>query len=256
MPRYALAVEYDGTDFLGWQIQPHGITLQQTLQEAVSFVVNENIEVVASGRTDTGVHASGQVIHFDCAVERTARSLMLGITSRLPDSMAVRWAGKIEDDFHARFCAVRRYYRYQILNRAIRPGLHSRTHAWERLPLDELAMHSAAQQLLGEHDFTSFRTVHCQARTPTRVLHQLDVQRHGDVVTFDVCANAFLHHMVRNLVGTLTCIGRGEQPVAWAHEILMARNRAIAGPTAPAGGLIFLGPKYPNRFSLPAEFTQ
>jgi tRNA pseudouridine38-40 synthase len=260
VPRYALAIEYDGTDFCGWQSQSHlshtqGFrTVQQSLEAALSQVANQPIAVVCSGRTDAGVHASGQIVHFDSPVERTPRAWMLGSNAHLPKTLAAFWCGEVHPDFHARYSALAREYCYTLINRQARPGLHARTLAWERMPLNADAMHRAAQSLLGEQDFTSFRTVACQAKRPWRRLDRLDVQREGDIIRFRVQANAFLHHMVRNLVGSLLVVGRGEQPVEWIQQVLQARDRTLAGPTAPAGGLVFVGAKYPHSAGLPDAF--
>lgn len=251
--RIALGIEYDGTDFLGWQRLGHGNTVQAEVERALSFVADEGIEVVCAGRTDSGVHAVCQVVHFDTAAQRSPRAWTLGANSRLPDSIAVRWAQPVAADFHARFSARARRYRYVILNRAIRPALHARYVAWERVRLDAAAMHAAAQALCGEHDFSAFRAVSCQARTSMRCIHEIAVTRDGDRVTISVQANAFLHHMVRNIVGSLLPVGRGEQPVDWIAALLAGRNRGVAGPTALAHGLTFVGPLYPAACGLPAE---
>jgi tRNA pseudouridine38-40 synthase len=254
VPRYALAVEYDGTEYCGWQSQDRGVTLQQTLQKALSVVADAPISVVCSGRTDAGVHASGQIIHFDTANERPPRSWMLGANSNLPKTMSVFWVAQVADDFHARYSALAREYRYSLLNRQARPGFNGRFLAWERFPLDLAAMRQAADSFIGEQDFTSFRTVACQAKRPWRRLDRLDIVQDGSVLHFCVQANAFLHHMVRNLVGSLLVVGRGEQTPQWMLDVLHAKDRNLAGPTAPPGGLVFVGPKYPAALGLPAAF--
>jgi tRNA pseudouridine38-40 synthase len=251
--RIALGIEYDGTDFLGWQRLSHGNAVQSALERALSFVADESIEVVCAGRTDSGVHARCQVVHFDTSVERSERGWTLGTNSRLPASVAVRWATPVSADFHARYGARARRYRYRILNRAVRPALEARYVAWERRPLDAVQMHAAAQALVGEHDFSAFRTVACQARSPMRRVHHIEVARDGEHVSIDIQANAFLHHMVRNIVGSLLPVGFGEQASAWVAHLLQGRDRAAAGPTAPAQGLTFLGPLYPVDCGLPAE---
>jgi tRNA pseudouridine38-40 synthase len=255
MPRIALQIEYDGTDFLGWQTQQQEPTLQSTLERAVSFVADQTVEVVCSGRTDAGVHALGQVVHFDCSSERDMRSWMLGINSRLPKTACVVWAGQVSDDFHARYSARLRRYRYELRNRPVRSALDARFRVWERIELDVAAMHAAAQDLLGEQDFTSFRTVACQAKSPRRYMHEVLVQRSGDVVSVELQANAFLHHMCRNIVGSLLLIGRGLRPPVWLGAVLAARDRKSAGPTAPGHGLVFLGPRYPREFGLPEHLS-
>lgn len=254
--RIALGVEYDGTDFLGWQRLSHGNTVQGALEAALSFVADGPIEVTCAGRTDAGVHARCQVVHFDTDVQRTPRAWALGTTSRLPDSVCVRWAQVAGEDFHARFGARARRYRYRILNRPIRAALEARYVTWERQPLDADAMHRAAQALLGENDFSAFRTVACQARHPNRNVQDIRVQRVGDEVQLEIQANAFLHHMVRNIVGSLLPVGRGEKPVEWLAQLLAGRDRSVAGPTAPSQGLTFLHPVYPKECGLPAEVSE
>jgi tRNA pseudouridine38-40 synthase len=251
--RIALGIEYDGTDFFGWQSQTNGPSLQAEVEKALSFVANHPVEVVCAGRTDAGVHGECQVVHFDSEAVREPRSWLLGANSRLPQSIAVRWVRPVADDFHARFSARARRYRYTLINRATRPALDRRFCAWERLPLDVGAMQAASRCLLGEQDFTSFRTVACQAKSPVRTLHALQLQREGERVVMEIQANAFLHHMVRNIMGSLLCVGRGEQTVHWIADLLAARDRTLAGATAEAQGLVFVGPRYPREYGLPEE---
>ncbi len=253
--RYALGIEYDGTGFHGWQRLSDAIGVQQVVEEALSFVADAPISVQCSGRTDAGVHARCQVVHFDSPVERSDRAWLLGTTTRLPDGVCVLWAQRVAEDFHARYSARARRYRYRILNRPVRPAMDRHFATWERQPLDADAMHRAAQALLGEHDFSAFRTVHCQAKHPVRTLQHVAVARDGADVIVEVQANAFLHHMVRNIVGSLLPVGRGERPEAWVGELLAGRDRTVAGPTAPAAGLSFLGARYPAEWGLPAEVT-
>ena len=255
--RYALGVEYDGSDFKGWQqLGESGCaSVQATLQDALSSVANAPVSVVCAGRTDAGVHGECQVVHFDSDVARDPRGWMLGTTTRLPPSVAVRWCVPVADDFHARFSARARRYRYRLLNRQVRPALYRQTLSWERRPLDTDAMHEAAQALIGENDFSAFRSVQCQALHARRELQSISVRRHGEVVEIQVQANAFLHHMVRNIVGSLIPVGAGEQPVSWISELLAGRDRNVAGPTAPPQGLVFVGPLYPDNWNLPAEVT-
>jgi len=261
--RYALGVEYDGGEFSGWQrlVRPGEpdlrgeATVQSTLEDALSFVAGGRVDVTCAGRTDAGVHASCQVVHFDSSARRDLRGWVLGTTSRLPPSVCVRWCVPVAADFHARFSARARRYRYRILNRSVRPALQRQYLTWERRPLDADAMHRAAQALLGENDFSAFRTVHCQAPHARRDLQYIGVRRDGEVVEMEVQANAFLHHMVRNIVGSLLMVGRGEQPEAWIGELLAGRDRTVAGPTAPSSGLVFVGPRYPADCQLPAEVT-
>lgn len=258
--RYALGVEYDGTGFHGWQrLAAHGIpgdpTVQAALEGALSAVAAESIQVICAGRTDSGVHAQCQVVHFDSDARRDPRGWTLGTTSNLPPAVCVRWCVPVAPEFHARFSARARRYRYRLLNRAVRPALGRQWLSWERLPLDAGAMHRAAQSLLGEHDFNAFRTVHCQAPNARRDLQAISVRREGEEVVVEVQANAFLHHMVRNIVGSLLVVGRGERPEGWLAELLQGRDRTPAGPTAPSTGLVFLGPLYPAHWGLPGEVT-
>jgi tRNA pseudouridine38-40 synthase len=225
------------------------------VEEALGFVAGRPTEVVCAGRTDAGVHASAQVVHFDGPAQRDPRGWVLGTTSRLPPAICARWCVPVSDDFHARFSARARRYRYSILNRAVRPALRRQYLSWERRPLDADAMHRAAQALLGENDFSAFRTVHCQAPHARRDLQFISVTWEGDIVHVEVQANAFLHHMVRNIVGSLLPVGRGEQPEAWIGQLLAGRDRTVAGPTAPSAGLVFLGPRYPAEWGLPGEVT-
>ena len=258
--RYVIGVEYDGTGFQGWQRLGAAnvdspATLQAALERALGAVADQRIETICAGRTDAGVHARCQVVHFDSPVQREPRAWVLGVTTALPASMCLRWCVVGADDFHARFSARARRYRYRILNRAMRPALDRHQLTWERRPLDAPAMHHAAQSLLGEHDFGAFRTVHCQAPHARRDLQAISVKREGDEVRIEVRANAFLHHMVRNIVGSLLLVGRGVQPPDWIGEVLRTRDRRLAGPTAPAQGLCFLGPLYPPECGLPGEVT-
>jgi tRNA pseudouridine38-40 synthase len=253
--RVALGIEYDGTDFFGWQRLAHGPSVQTEVEAALSFVADHPVEVTCAGRTDAGVHARCQVVHFDTHAERDPRAWVLGATTRLPRAVAVLWARAMPDDFHARFSARARRYRYAILNRAIRPALDARFLAWERVSLDADAMHAAAQALVGEQDFSSFRAVSCQARHARRNVTHIEVRRESGQVIVAIEANAFLHHMVRNIVGSLLEVGRGERPAEWIAELLAARDRNVAGVTAMPQGLTFLGPRYPAEWHLPPEVT-
>lgn len=253
--RVALGIEYDGTDFLGWQRLAHGPSVQAAVEAALSFVADQPVEVTCAGRTDSGVHARCQVAHFDTSAERDERAWALGATTRLPRAVAVLWACKVSDDFSARFSARARRYRYVILNRAIRPALDARFLAWERTPLDADAMHAAAQALLGEQDFSAFRAVSCQAAHARRNVTAVSVRRNGERVAIEIEANAFLHHMVRNIAGSLLEIGRGERPREWIAELLAARDRNLAGATAMPQGLTFIGPRYPAQWQLPPDVT-
>ena len=259
--RFALGVEYDGSGFSGWQrLSAAGLrapdgSLQTALEIALSKVADTRIDTICAGRTDAGVHGQCQVVHFDTDAVRDARGWVLGTTANLPPTMAVRWCVPVANEFNARFSARARRYRYRILNRSIRPGLQRQYLGWERMPLDADAMHEAAQVLRGERDFSAFRSVQCQATHARRNLHEVSVRRDDDEVVVEVQANAFLHHMVRNIVGSLLLVGRGERPREWIGELLAGRDRTVAGPTAPAAGLLFLGPRYPSDCGLPAEVT-
>jgi tRNA pseudouridine38-40 synthase len=253
MPRLALIVEYDGTRFVGWQSQRSGRSVQTILAAAVSAVADRPIDVCAAGRTDAGVHALGQVVHFDCDVARTARQWLLGINSNLPDDVAVHWVGEVEPDFDARRSAVERRYRYSIHSSRTRPAIRRRVVWWIREVLDAGAMTAAAVRWLGERDFTSFRAANCQSTTPMRCLTGFRIQRRGSLLEIEFTANAFLYHMVRNLVGALVEIGRGRHDPRWAAALLEARDRRLAPPTAPASGLCLVGVRYPDRYAIPAS---
>jgi tRNA pseudouridine38-40 synthase len=253
--RIALGIEYDGTDFFGWQRLSQGRSVQGDVETALSFVADHPVQVTCAGRTDAGVHALCQVVHFDSAAQRNERAWVHGANSRLAADVAVRWAQPVADEFHARFEARARRYRYLIQNRPIRAALNARFVTWERVPLDVDVMWSAAQALLGEHDFTSFRTLACQAKSPVRTIRSIAVTRVEDEVSIEIEANAFLHHMVRNIVGSLLPIGRGERAPQWLAEVLRAADRSSAGPTAPATGLTFVAPRYPSEWKLPAQLT-
>jgi tRNA pseudouridine38-40 synthase len=255
MPRIALGLEYDGTDFIGWQSQPSGRSVQDTLAGAVSFVADETVTVHGSGRTDTGVHALQQVAHFDASALRTPRQWLLGINSQLPPDVAVRWVHAVAHDFDARRSALRRRYRYTILQQVARPALLRTRAWWLREPLDCAAMTAAAVGWLGEHDFSAFRAASCQAKSPMRRLIAVEIgerRRAGStVVTLEFTANAFLHHMVRNFVGTLAAVGSGELAAEEAAAILERRDRTAAGVTAPAAGLALVEAVYPEHYGLP-----
>jgi tRNA pseudouridine38-40 synthase len=253
MPRIAIGLEYDGSDFAGWQSQCHARGIQSVVEEGLAAVANHKVEVVAAGRTDAGVHAAIQVVHFDTDAIRTERSWMLGATANMPKQVSVLWAREVPEGFHARYSALARSYRYVILNRAPRPALTNDRVSWVRDPLDEKRMHEAAQYLVGEHDFSSFRAAQCQSRTPMRNLHRIGVQRQGELVILTVTANAFLHHMVRNIAGVLIAIGTGERPVDWTAQVLAHRNRKLGGVTAAPGGLYLAGIRYAAALKLPSE---
>lgn len=249
--RIACAVEYDGDGFRGWQIQRAARTVQGAVEHALGRVADEPLRTICAGRTDAGVHAIGQVVHFDTGAQRPDRAWVLGTNAHLPPDVAVRWARCVDANFHARFSTVDRAYRYLILEREGRPALARARCAWSRQVLDVPAMRRAAAHLLGEHDFSAFRAAGCQARHPVRTVHAIGISRRGDRVAIDVRANAFLHNMVRIIAGTLMAVGRGDRAAARVREILAGRDRRRAAETAPSRGLYFVGPSYPQRYQLP-----
>ena len=251
--RISLGVEYDGGAFNGWQSQPDGKTVQDTLQSALSKIAGEVIPVVAAGRTDTGVHALEQVVHFDTSAERPLTAWVRGVNSLLPSSIAVLWAHLVPDEFHARFSAHGRSYRYLLLNRATRPAIHDGMVGWYHAPLDAIAMKKAARYLIGKHDFSAFRAAECQAKSPLKHLQQLDISRHGEMLVIDVSANAFLHHMVRNIVGCLVYVGNGKHPPRWMKEVLENRERTFAAPTFAPDGLYLRRIQYETKWRLPQQ---
>lgn len=253
--RYALALEYDGSAFYGWQRQRQSPTAQEVLEVALAKVANQPCKTYAAGRTDSGVHACAQIIHFDSDAQRDERSWILGLNTHLPDTASVLWVKPVSDQFHARFSAQSRSYCYRIYNHRVRPSLLRHFCTWSRRPLDAEAMNNAAQYLMGEHDFSSFRASGCQAHSPMRKISQIDVVRKQEWITLHVTANAFLYHMVRNIAGSLMHIGRGEQCEQWMMETLLAKDRKVAGVTAPPNGLFFLSASYPKHFNLPSIET-
>lgn len=252
MRRVAALIEYDGTDFAGWQAQAHAASLQDAVERALGFVAGSPVTAICAGRTDAGVHAVGQVIHFDTRAARTPRAWVLGANTRLPPSIALQWAGEVAPDFHARHTAIRRIYRYCILNSSARSALQRLQSAWIPRPLDAQAMHRAAQALIGEHDFSAFRSVECQSKSSRRRVERVAVSRDGDWVRIEIAANAYLHHMVRNIVGTLIEAQWAPDPALAVAEILASRDRRLAGATAPASGLYLWRVDYPSRFAIPA----
>jgi len=246
--KIALGIEYDGSRFAGWQMQKHGTrTVQECVEIALSKVANQKIQVICAGRTDTGVHATGQVVHFDCDAERNKKAWVMGVNTQLPDDVTSLWAKPVADDFSARFSATARQYRYIILNRTSRPALLANKVTWKHGELNAEAMHQAAQALLGEQDFTSFRSSACQAEHARRNIHWIKVTRESDIIYIDIKANAFLHHMVRNIVGSLLMIGQAVKPVSWMENLLHCKDRNQAGPTAPAAGLYLVKVSYPEK---------
>ncbi len=255
MPKLAAIVEYDGTEFSGWAAQPHSPSVQAVVESALSYVAGHAVEAVCAGRTDAGVHAAAQVIHFETTAARTARAWVLGSNTRLPPSVALNWAAEVPDDFHARHRALRRSYRYYILNRSARSPLQRHRTAWIHRSLDAQKMQDAAQVLLGEHDFSAFRSIECQSKSATRRIDILQVRRLGDYVWMEIRATAFLHHMVRNIIGTLIHLLDEPQARAAMLDILNSRDRRKAGPTAPAGGLYFWQAEYRSEYGIPATLA-
>jgi tRNA pseudouridine38-40 synthase len=249
--RIALAVEYAGFAFCGFQSQPSRCGVQDALETAIGDIAGHPVGVVAAGRTDAGVHALSQIVHFETEVERPLTAWVRGVNSHLPPHAAVLWAQPVHDDFHARFAATARHYTYLLLDRPERPGLGAGRVGWYHHPLAIEAMREAATALPGTHDFSSFRAAECQAKSPVKSLLRADVVREGPFVRFDFSANAFLHHMVRNLVGSLVYVGAGRKPVAWVAELLAWRDRTRAAPTFAGDGLYFAGADYDPRFALP-----
>jgi tRNA pseudouridine38-40 synthase len=254
--RIAAIVEYDGTGYAGWQSQAHCASVQDIVQAAISFVAGHPVAATCAGRTDSGVHAAGQVIHFDTPAVRTARAWVLGTNSKLPPDIALQWAGEVNASFHARHSAIRRTYCYCILNRSARSALQRARAAWVHRALDAEAMHTAAQTLVGEHDFSAFRSNECQSQTTLRRIDQVQVRRDGDYVWLTITANAYLHHMVRNIAGTLLDVQSASDPFAAMAKVLAGGNRRFAGATAPAAGLYLWRVEYPLGFAIPAPHSQ
>lgn len=252
--RLALCVSYNGFNYYGWQRQPDELPcIQQILEKAISKVADHLVEVICAGRTDKGVHALGQVVHFDTHAERNQRGWLLGINTHLPHDVRVQWVQPVIEDFHARFSAVSRRYRYVIYNNFVPSALFHQQTTWYLQPLDEKKMAEAGQYLIGEHDFSSYRAVECQARSPVRTVHDLTITRQNKFIFMDIQANAFLHHMVRNIAGVLMSIGSGHHPPIWAQEVLAAKDRRVGDITAPANGLYFMEVSYPENFDLPKQ---
>lgn len=251
MKRVALGIEYDGSAFSGWQLQSSAYSVQEELEGALSKVADHPVRVTCAGRTDAGVHATGQVVHFDSAAVRAPRAWVHGVNANLSKHVAVQWAVDVAPEFHARFSAVRRRYRYIIGNRPIRPTFLDARITWEHRALDVERMQEAARSLVGMHDFSSFRAVACQAKSPVREVFSLNVTGYGEYIVLEAEANAFLHHMVRNIAGVLMDIGAGKQAPQWANEVLMAKDRTLGGVTAPPHGLYLMKVYYPAPFAFP-----
>jgi tRNA pseudouridine38-40 synthase len=249
--RVALGIEYEGSRFCGWQTQPAGCGLQDALQTALGEIAGGPVNTICAGRTDTGVHATAQVVHFDCSAERPDTAWVRGTNALLPASIAVTWAKRVDTEFNARFSATARSYRYILLNHPVRAALDQGRVGWYHAPLDVARMGAAAALLIGEHDFSAFRSSACQAKSPVRRLTRLDILEAPPYVYFDFCANGFLHHMVRNIVGSLIYVGSGRHEPAWISTLLGARDRALSAPTFEAAGLYLVGVDYDARFGLP-----
>ncbi|MDV6326486.1 tRNA pseudouridine(38-40) synthase TruA [Idiomarina sp. PL1-037] len=249
--RMALCLEYDGSRYYGWQRQREVASVQQCVEEALSKIANAPVAVTCAGRTDAGVHATAQIVHFDVPVPRADVAWTLGVNSNLPAGIAVRWAREVDSEFSARFSATSRRYRYIIANTRFRPGIHSAGVSHYHQPLDAEVMQEAAQALIGEHDFTAFRASHCQSHTPFRKVSGLTVERRGDYIIVDISANAFLHHMVRNIVGSLIVVGQHLQPPEWIGELLRQKDRTKAAATAKPGGLYLVAVTYPEHYNIP-----
>ncbi|HEY8385346.1 MAG TPA: tRNA pseudouridine(38-40) synthase TruA [Porticoccaceae bacterium] len=250
--RFAAAVEYNGSQFCGWQRQSHSPSVQAVIEQALSSVADEPVTVACAGRTDTGVHGTNQIIHFDTRARRQPRNWLLGANTRLPDAVRLHWVGEVPGSFHARFAATARTYRYIISNEPVRPALFRGLLTWCKEPLDADIMHRAAQHLLGENDFSSYRSAGCQSRTPFRCVDAVRVWRQRQLVIIEITANAFLHHMVRNIAGVLMAVGRGDRSVSWPAELLALRDRTQGEVTAPPDGLYLVGVSYPAGFNLPS----
>jgi tRNA pseudouridine38-40 synthase len=251
--RYALGIEYDGAEFFGWQRQSHAPSVQQSVEKSLAIVANHPVTVICAGRTDTGVHARGQVVHFDSPSKRSQRQWMLGINSNLPDAVRVLWVQAVDDSFHARFSAFSRSYRYSIVNRWVCPAIGFSYFSWCRHELDTVRMHKAAQLLMGKHDFSAFQSSGCSAQHAVREVSSIAVSRQGDIVNIDITANAFLYHMVRNIVGSLIPVGRGKKPIQWFADVLEGMDRKLAGVTADSQGLCFMGVRYDTKYNLPEK---
>ncbi len=248
--RYAAIIEYDGSQFNGWQIQPHAPSVQAAVEVALAHVADEPVRVHTAGRTDTGVHAVGQVIHFDSDKLRSNYGWLRGANTKLPDSVAIKWINLVDDEFHARFSAQSRRYRYILNTRKIPLGILADYVSRYPVDLDLEAMRSALRALIGKHDFSAYRASGCQSMDPVKTMHSIELNQQGDWLWLDICGNGFLQHMVRNIVGVLLKIGAGERDVSWAGEVLESRDRKQAGVTAKPNGLYFVEAKYEKRFGL------
>jgi tRNA pseudouridine38-40 synthase len=249
--KIAIGIEYDGSQFHGWQSQPSGNTVQDQLERALASVAGEPVRLAAAGRTDTGVHAMAQVAHFDTAAARPLSAWVRGVNALLPQAVAVQWAIPVADDFHARYCALSRTYQYVLYNHPVRPALLQGKVGWFHQPLDLAAMRAAAAHLAGEHDFSAFRSSDCQAKSPVRTLRNFAIGQSGMYFKFELSANGFLHHMVRNIVGCLVFVGKGKHPPDWLAEVLAGRDRRLAAPTFSPDGLYLASVEYAPEWNLP-----
>ncbi|MCP4078287.1 MAG: tRNA pseudouridine(38-40) synthase TruA [Gammaproteobacteria bacterium] len=250
MLKLVSGIEYDGSSYCGWQRQSHSPSVQAEVEQALSYVANEPVELVCAGRTDTAVHACEQIVHFETAVERSDRSWLLGANCRLPKNIRILWIHPVAPAFHARFSAIARSYRYIIQNSAVPGAIFHDKVCWEHRLLNDSLMHEAAQQLVGEHDFSAFRASGCQAKSPVRTIEYLNIQRNGEFIYLDIKANAFLHHMVRNIAGSLMSIGTGNNDLKWLQQVLQGKDRRQAAKTAAAAGLYFVQAFYSDEFKL------
>jgi tRNA pseudouridine38-40 synthase len=253
LTKFAVGIEYTGTAYCGWQRQRHAPSIQQHIEEAITYVADHEVQLVCAGRTDAGVHALEQVAHFESNAQRHQRAWILGSNCRLPRDIRIKWVVTVNDSFHARFSARARSYRYIILNSEVASALFHDKTCWEFRTLDHELMHEAAQVLLGEHDFSTFRAVGCQAKSSTRCVHSIEVSRQGDLIFLDIKANAFLYHMVRNIAGSLMAVGKGEKSLEWFSGVFSGRDRSLADVTAAASGLYFLRAFYPDQIILPID---
>lgn len=251
--RWALGVSYQGSAYYGWQSQPSGHTVQDKLEQALARFAGMPIHTLCAGRTDAGVHALMQVVHFDCELTRADVAWIRGTNTYLPRDIAVQWARPVPDAFHARASAQARRYVYVLLQSAVRPSLEAGRVGWTFRPLAGDAMRDAASRLLGEHDFSSFRAAQCQALSPVKHMQRIAIAQHGHYWRFEFQANAFLHHMIRNIMGCLVQVGQGLRPPQWMDEVLAAKSRDAAAPTFAADGLYFAGPVYESHWGLPEQ---
>jgi len=253
LTKFATGIEYSGTAYSGWQRQKHAPSIQQHVEDAIGYVADHRVQLVCAGRTDAGVHALEQVAHFETTAQRDERAWLLGSNSRLPGDIRIKWVLAVNDSFHARFSAIARSYRYIILNSPVASALLHDRASWEYRPLNHQTMHEAAQVLLGEHDFSAFRAAGCQAKSASRCIQNIELQRQDDLIYLDIKANAFLYHMVRNIAGSLIAVGRGEHSIEWFSSVFLSKDRNMAEVTAPATGLYFLRAHYPDQIKFPNQ---